>query len=318
MSDRLAKLAAKAEQRSKILAGEAPSPVPAAASSAATALVQEPSPVPESAEKKKLEREARLLAKAELRMKVVNGEVKLELPKQDETEVAATATAADVDSTVKDNRGRWERRWEETSAQSEVREVSPEFLSKLDVTAEMAVEAPKSQVSAEEELAAIRKINQKLGLGHKRKWDVDWGAALTSLVLVGLGLASGWSNGLLVENLWLPLGSLVGLALVLRLVVVASLGRLGLGRPAHQQQQQEEGNWMVKMALQFLPPPLSGLLATGMNAVGYVKDSNDDMLLFVFVHGVTYNCIQYCFSQPAAVQLHQAAGDQDGEFKLEL
>lgn len=316
MSDRLAKLAAKAEQRSKILAGEAPSPVPAAAASTATALVQEPSPVPESAEKKKLEREARLLAKAELRMKVVNGEVKLDVPKQDETEVAATAT--DVDSTVKDNRGRWERRWEETSAQSEVREVSPEFLSKLDVTAEMAVEAPKSQVSAEEELAAIRKINQKLGLGHKRKWDVDWGAALTSLVLVGLGLASGWSNGLLVENLWLPLGSLVGLALVLRLVVVASLGRLGLGRPAHQQQQQEEGNWMVKMALQFLPPPLSGLLATGMNAVGYVKDSNDDMLLFVFVHGVTYNCIQYCFSQPAAVQLHQAAGDQDGEFKLEL
>ncbi|KAH9261160.1 hypothetical protein BASA81_000864 [Batrachochytrium salamandrivorans] len=312
MSDRLAKLAAKAEQRSKILAGEAPSPPPAAAATA-SAPENTVAAVPESAEKKKLDREARLLAKAELRMKVVNGEVKLDPPKEDE--IASDKVAAtDVDSTVKDNRGRWERRWEETSAQSEVREVSPEFLSKLDVTAEMAVEAPKSQVSAEEELAAIRKINQKLGLGQQKKWEVDLGAVLTSLVLVGLGLASGWSNGLLVENIWLPLGSLVGFALVLRLVTVTSLQRLGLGRPARQQQQQEEGNWMVKMALQFLPPPLSGLLATGMNAVGYVKDSNDDMLLFVFVHGVTYNCIQYWFQSAVKLQ----AGEQDGEFNLAL
>lgn len=275
------------------------------------------SPAAEAARK----RREKLLAKADARMKLVSGEkVELNPPATPSTPqpalsgepsspAAASAAAvasptttvgggADTVTPVKeDTRPRWEKKWEQNvAAVTEKREVPAELLSKLDVTQSMAVEAPRAAAAAAElpKHVPVMSLSSRLPFGKVR---LD--SLLTSLTAIWLGCMSGMTNGrFITQNIWLPFGSFLLFALLFRVLLSTSLRRLNLVKP----QPAVSSGGMLSTALAFLPRPITALLSNVSMVSGFVKDSYDDMMLFVFAHGLASMTIMAKLQTEAATK----------------
>jgi len=266
-------------------------------------------------EKARIRRE-RLLAKAEERMKFAAGEIKsldvvdtppvpsavlvdeqttpskpVEDAKSGDAEPAqpgspsAEPKQAPVTSTpTQDTRPKWERAREQNlSAVKEKREISEETLKQLEVTEKMAVEAPR----AEDTLSGKRP--KRVFKAPSVLSNIKLDSLLTSVFVLILGYLSGTSNGVFVsDNVWLPFGSLLFFALLLRVILSVSLQKVGLVRPVAS---NAGGGGMLDMAMGFIPAPFKDVISKFRMASGYFKDSYDDMMLFVFAHGLSSRLI---------------------------
>jgi len=284
------------------------------------------SPAAEAARK----RREKLLAKAEARMKLVSGEnvslaesapspsssatlqpasvstpTKVESGNESTLEAAESPAPAPV---VVDNRPKWERaREQNVAAVTERREISADVLNKLDVTQSMAVEAPRAAAAAAERPKHVPVVS-RTSMMPFGKMRLD--SFLSSVTAIGLGYMSGVTNGAFIaENIWLPLGSFLLFALLFRVILSTSLRRMNLLKP----QPVASSGGMLSTALKFLPPPISALMSNVTALTGYFKDSYDDMMLFVFAHGLASTILS---AQMHAASAMKAAGggEEDPEF----
>jgi len=181
-----------------------------------------------------------------------------------------------------DTRPRWELKWEQdVSVVKDKKEISEETIKSLEVTANLAVEAPRAAATLSQKKNVVV-TDRPSSMFSNVKLD----SLLTTLLVIYLGVMSGITSGVFVyDNLWLPLGSFLLFALLMRVIISISFKRLGLVRPARASESDSGG--MLSTALKFVPPPFSDLIKSFQTVSGYFKDSYDDMMLFVFAHGVT-------------------------------
>jgi hypothetical protein len=269
--------------------------------------VQE-SPAAEAARK----RREKLLARAEDRMKLVSGEKKVAIassPVSDapQIEAATTTTTETASSEVpvtpvkEDNRPRWEKKWESNvSAVAEKREIPQAFLNRLEVTEKMAVEAPRAQVDPSSGPKNVPVMKSSSMPFSKVRLD----SLLTSITAAYLGYMSGSTNGEFIsQNIWLPMGSFLLFALLFRVIISTSLTKSKLMKPQNNASSQ---GWLFTM-LKFFPAVAA--IANKLSAAsGYMKDSYDDMMLFVFAHGLASSMV---VSRMVAAKV--AGGGMQGE-----
>lgn len=220
-------------------------------------------------------RRERLLAKANTRMGVVTGEIKT--PKR---EVEDADKSVVEDNTAKEDVPRWQRKWEsDSNTISEKRALSEEVLKNLEITEKMAVEAPKAAAAAKETpVIVLRK--------SKAFVPKNLDGLLTTIVCAGLGYLSAITNGSFIrDHLYLPLGTFLLFAFLVRLISAASLKRLKLQPPT----RASGGGELFSLATlaKFLPPAVSSAFTSIARYARFAKDANDDMMVFIFAHGLT-------------------------------
>ena len=263
----------------------------------------------EDADRKALEEAARkrrekILARGAERLKIVSGEQSREVQPETSTPPSKTSetenptmspsTARDAEIVtspviMKEDRPNWEKKYQKDLATiTQKREISEDILSRLDVTQQMAVEAPKAV--AETSMPTSATILNGKHTSTSSKFPIKLDSLLTLITMCSIGFLSGLSNGEFVsQNLWLPFGSFVFFALFVHVVLSFSLTRLKLT----SQKVDLSSNWWISTAVKFLPPQFSSLIQNVMFTLGLMKESHDDMLVFVFAHGLSSTIQQF-------------------------
>lgn len=264
------------------------------------------------AQEKAKRRQEKLAAKFDARMKFVAGEVKtLEEPESSASALPATPSTEQKsngensisDKTPEANSGgkegelsseqqipavsepekpKWEKKWEQSlSAVKTKVELSADTLASLDVTAKMAVEAPRAQQALSSRSTPVTNPTKS------RSFNLKLDSILATILVLFLGIMSGTTNGMfIVDNVWLPMGSFLIFAVLIRVILSASLSRLGLISSKSRTEQSAGGGGMIDMAISFLPPAIKELVRNFKMVSGVFKDSYDDMLLFCFAHAL--------------------------------
>lgn len=235
-------------------------------------------------------RREKILARQEQRNQLLSGGRTADEPPSDPTAPVVEATdkadkadevQAQVEAdTQKDDRPIWEKKYERNLASAPAqREIPASFLDKLDVTDSMAVHAPKAQGEQFTSPIVLEEPRFSVQLNYSSE------GLLTCAAVTAIGVLSGMTNGdFIVENLYLPMGRMLAFILMLRVLSSVTLGRLGL---AGIDRSKAELPWLVNMGLKFLPPQVGDAVTQISKILGFVKNSTDDLLLFVFIHGIT-------------------------------
>jgi len=242
-------------------------------------------------------REEKILANAGNRMKFISGE-KVAINEEEasaKNKPAVIENVAGNDSSSSSSAApmitpekkaeipRWEQKHvSSASAVTVTRELSEDLLAKLEKTEQMAVEAPKAAAdpNIQARVKSLLQTKQSRSIWRNLKYD----SLLSSLAAIYLGYLSGLSNGDFIrDNLWLPFGSIMLFALFLRVLLSVSLTRLRL--VPSKSANQQPGFFMSAIASRI---PVLGEAYSRISSVsGYFKDSYDDMMLFIFAHGLT-------------------------------